>query len=184
MVVENYQFRIRYSGWIAALYRKSDWNREIETPSWIAPMLLWKREFRPVHFTLRAQNLYGYEKRSGQDAPRGSKAFWRAYFGQKLRKLRHGKPLVYSGETERETARGVIRASARGAKYQMSVTKARWRPRRAAKYKTGPPPDMEEEMTRLTHAEIRAMIREKERDMLRRIREVRTVVQRTIGFGN
>lgn len=183
MVVENYQFRIRYSGWIAAFYSKSAWNREIETPSWVPPMLLWKRDFRPLHFTMRAQQLYGYEKRSGEDAPRGSKAFWRAYFGQKLRKLRHGKPLVYSGETERETARGVIRATSKGAKYQMGVTKARFRPKKPAKYKTGPPPDIEQELTRITHQEIRAMVRAKERDMLRRIRDVRTVIEKTIGFG-
>ena len=181
-MVAPFQFRIRYGGWIAALMSKRDWNQQIEEPSWIAPMLLWKRDFRPIHFTARAHRQYEYEPRSGQDAPRGSKAFWRAYFGQKLRQLRHAKPLVHSGQTEAETGRGVIRVTRSSAKYLMSVTKARFRPKIPAKYKTGPPPDMEVELTTLTRQEADAMIRAKERDMIRRIRDVRTVVEKTIGM--
>jgi hypothetical protein len=181
MVVEAYQFRIRYTGWIAAFLRKADWNRQIEEPSWIDPLLLWKRDFRPKHFTSAAADLYGYTPRAGQDAPRGSAAFWQSYFGQKLRKLRHARPLEYTGQTEAETARGLIQTTAKGGKYRMAVTKARFRAP-PAKYKTGPPPDLEAELTALSPAEQNAMIREKERGLLRRVRDCKTVIQETIGL--
>ena len=183
MVVENWHCKIRYSGWIAALLRKSIWNREIETPSWIPPLLLWKRDFRPRHFRPAAAGLYRYAERSGELAARGSKAFWRAYFGQKLRQKRHAKPLVWSGQTEAESARGVVHATSRGAKYKMSLTKARYRPGRPAKYKTGPAPDMAAEMTRATHREVGAMLRAKERDMIRRIRDIRAAFDTTAAAG-
>lgn len=170
MAVEQFQFRIRYGGWIAAFLRKSDWNRQIEEPSWVDPLLLWKRDFRAVHFTSAAERRYGYAPRSGEGAPRGSARFWRAYFGQKLRKLRHARPIEWSGQTEAETARGQIHASSRGARYKMSVTKARWRAP-ARKLDTGPAPDLEAEITALTPAEQNAMIRAKERALLERVRE-------------
>ena len=181
MAVEGYRFKIRYGGWIAALMRKSDWNRQIEEPSWIDPLLMWKRDFRPIHFTSAAEARYRYAPRSGQRATRGSPAFWRSYFGQKLQKLRHARPIEYTGQTEAETARGEIAVNAKGGKYKMQVTKARFTAP-ARKHDSGPAPDLEAELTALCPAEQNAMIREKERGLLRRIRACKSVVERTIGL--
>jgi len=173
--VEKLGFRIRYGGAIAAFMSKRDWNQQIIEPSWTPPLLKWKRDFRPIHFTDRGFHRYGYTPRKGQNLPRGSKAFWRSYFGQKLRRKKHSLPLVWSGELRDVTDRGYIRATGKSGKYVMpGAQKANFRAVGSSVY-------MREELTRVIPAEQRAMAREMDREMVRRLRGAKTVIQKTIG---
>jgi len=174
-MVAQLGFRIKYGGAIAAFMSRRDWSQQIVEPSWVPPLIQWKRDFRPVHFTARGFNLYGYTPRKGQDAPRGSKSFWQSYFGQKLRKMKHSLPLVYTGELRDATAQGYVRATGRSGRYVMpGAQKANFR-------YWGSSINMRDELTRVTASERRDMVRTMDREMIRRLRGAKTVIQRTIG---
>ena len=168
-------FRIRYGGAIAAFMSKRDWNQQIVEPSWTRPLLMWKRDFRPIHFTDRGFRIYQYTPRKGQNYPRGSKRFWKSYFGRKLRYKKHSLPLVWSGELRDVTDKGYIRSTGKSGKYVMSgAQKANFRA-------AGSRVNMREELTRVIPSERRAMVRELDREMVRRLRGAKTVIQKTIG---
>ena len=172
--MEQFGARIRYGGAYAALMRKSDWNRQVETPTWRAPGVLWIRQFRPKHFTVAGAVEYQYSPRKGQDLPRNTREFWKSYFGQKLQKKKHARPLVFSGELERETKRGSVHPTSKGMKVKMRARKANWRHPNSEI-------DMASEVRRVAPGEARKMVREKERAMTKKLREVRTVIQKTVG---
>ena len=173
--MEGFATRITYRGAITRFLSKRDWNQQIVEPSWVVPLRDWKHEFRPRHFTVTAQREYDYTPRSGQNAPRGTKEFWRSYFGQKLRKLKHAKPLVYTGELMAASAQGYFRATSKSGKYVMpGANKANFRP-------PGSKMNMREELTKILPREEQAMARAMEREMIRRLRETKAVIRKTIG---
>ena len=76
----------------------------------------WHRYYRPKHFLPSGAMEYGYTPRKGQGLSASSKEFWKSYCGQKLRKMHHQKPLVWSGESESRTQQQDIRATSKGVR--------------------------------------------------------------------
>lgn len=75
----------------------------------------WHAKYMPEHFTVAGGKKYGYQPRKGDNEPpriprRDGKPGTRAnrrYSWQKRRKLRHNRPLVWSGESEAAAKAGV-----------------------------------------------------------------------------
>lgn len=169
----EFKATVEYRGPITALMKKRIWNQQVEEPSWLEPLRLWVEKFRPIHFTHAGFRRYGYSPRSGQDAPRDSRLFWTSYFGRKLRKAKHSLPLVYSGELEQMTALGVYRLNSKRGKYVMpGAQKANFR-------QPGSKVNMRDELTKLTDTEMRAMVREKKRALIKRLLAVRNRILST-----
>jgi len=82
----------------------------------------WHDQYLPAHFTVAGGKKYGYQPRSGDDEPPrvalqvpGGGTTYRTnqkYSWRKRRKMRHNRPLVWSGESE-EMAMAAVRVSAR-----------------------------------------------------------------------
>jgi hypothetical protein len=70
----------------------------------------WRRRFLPKHFTHAGAREYGYHPRAGE---KGShRKYYGSYTHQKLRKMNHTLPLVYSGEMRRQALFGLQKVRA------------------------------------------------------------------------
>jgi hypothetical protein len=171
--MEKFRFRIRYSGPIAAIRNRRTWNREIEEPSWRDPGILWVQSFRPKHFTVAGAAEYGYAPRKGEESGLSRKQFWNSYTGRKIRYRKHRRPLVWSGEMERQSRRAEIRTTSKGVRIIMRVRKANWRhPNSRVR--------MADELRRVSVQEGRAMVKEKEKGLVRQLRQCKTRAEVTI----
>lgn len=74
-------------------------------------------EKTPNRFTKSHAEQAGYGKRKGENLPRGSRAYRRSYTGRKERVKGHTRPMVLSGDTERDVTRSrpSVTASKNGA---------------------------------------------------------------------
>lgn len=72
----------------------------------------WHREFRAKHFTRAGAVEYGYAPRSGERGNIPPQGFQRSYTGRKLRWYGHTRPNVLTGESEQQTRRRDVRATA------------------------------------------------------------------------
>ena len=72
----------------------------------------WHDSYRAKHFTRAGASEYGYAPREGERGNVPPEGFRRSYTGQKLRTEGHTRPLVLSGESEQQTRRKDIRATA------------------------------------------------------------------------
>lgn len=81
----------------------------------------WHRHFRPIHFTNRATNRYGYQPRQGERGSGYDKGFRRSYTGQKLRKFGHTRPLEYTGDSKRRTEIEHVRSTYRAGFVRVHV---------------------------------------------------------------
>lgn len=78
----------------------------------------WHRELRPKHFTVAGGREYHYAPRQGETG-----ADWkRSYTGIKFTAKGHRKPLVYSGESERESRAARIVATSTSTRSSVRVT--------------------------------------------------------------
>lgn len=67
--------------------------------AWFEAAKYYHGTYRPKRFTEGHALAAGYKKRSDEDLPFGSKAFWRSYIGRKIRIKKHRHPLEWSGRT-------------------------------------------------------------------------------------
>lgn len=116
------RIRVTYSGTAAmiargahvATRRMRGWMED----AYIATLRRWHKEYRPKHFRESARSEYQYQQRQ------------RKYEEKKRRHVRHTRPLVYSGESERATQRVTYRVTARSGKASMDAGYLTFRPRR------------------------------------------------------
>ncbi len=76
--------------------------------AYIKTLLHWHENMRPKHFEEGAASVYGYSRRNPE------------YTEGKRRSQGHTRPLVYSGDSERETERMQIRVTSKGGVLAMS----------------------------------------------------------------
>lgn len=86
----------------------NDCSRKAGTAMGVA----WWSRFRPKHFTHEGAREYGYAKRRGEGAGRGTKEWWQSYTGRKQRVYHHTLPLVWSGASRELAKTGDIRCTA------------------------------------------------------------------------
>ncbi len=116
------RIRVRYSGTAAMVARGAHVTtrlvREWMQDAYIAALRRWHQEYRPKHFRESAKGEYDYEPRQEEyeEAKRGD--------------VKHTRPLVYSGESERATQRVVYRVTARSGKASMDAGNLSWNPPR------------------------------------------------------
>ena len=93
----------------------------------------------------------------------------------KLTEMKHSLPLVYTGELRDKSDQGHIRATSTSGKYVMpGARKANWRAK-------GSDVHMADELTKVIPSEKRAMVRAMDREMVKRLRGAKNMIQRTIG---
>jgi hypothetical protein len=119
--------RIEYRGAIAALLKRSEFNKMILKPSWQKTGVHWSQHFWEKHFTEAGAAEYAYLPRAGQLLPRGSKRYRESYTGRKERQMGHTRPLEWSGDLKRESRRQMIQATSKGVTVRMRARKANWR---------------------------------------------------------
>lgn len=95
--------------------------RAISKKAWFQTGRFWHQTMRPKHFTKAGALEYGYIKRKGEGAARGSGRFRRSYTGKKLKRFGHDLPLVYTGISRLATSARDIRASSRGVRIVMKA---------------------------------------------------------------
>lgn len=85
-------------------FSAKEW-RGILKEAWAVVGEYWHKQFLPKHFTIAGAHEYGYQKRT------------KKYERQKARKKGHHRPIVWSGETERQAKRWRdVRISSKGAR--------------------------------------------------------------------
>src|SRR3990172_4585931 len=161
MVVEA-KFRITYRAPYTTLLKKRDWNAQVETPSWTEVALFQKRRHLAKHFTEAGASEYGYARRS------------RDYTKKKEKKFGHRNPLEWTGELKRCIRSPEIRATAKGVKIVLRGSqKANLRnPKSKA--------DMAAELRVISDAEAVRLAKQKDLEMLRRIRAARGTDTKTL----
>jgi hypothetical protein len=90
----------------------------------------------PQRFTSSFASEANYSHRSGQELPRGSKQFWRSYFGRKIRKFGHADPFVWSGDTRRAARVATVSSTSNGASIRLPGTgRINYKPKYAAEFR-------------------------------------------------
>ena len=112
----------------------------------------WHRALRPKHFTHRGATEYNYEPRVGERWNLGSKGFRASYTGRKLRRFGHTRPLVYTGQSERDSKIARIVATSKRVRVIMTLPRLNWR--HPSRGKT-----MREELTTISKGEERLLLR-------------------------
>jgi hypothetical protein len=107
-------------------FSRRSWNVLLKA-EWEEAAKYWGEEFRPKHFTPEGAAAYGYTKRKGENLAKGSKAYRRSYTGRKERQMGHTDPLVFTGESKRESSRYRIFATSKGARLSMPTRKLNYR---------------------------------------------------------
>lgn len=137
---------IKYTGLMPSDIGKAAWNKIVKL-AFFKVGEFWHKHFRAKHFTHAGAREYGYQKRKGEELPRGSKKFWRTYTGIKLRKHGHTFPLVFSGTSRTLTDIMVVKNTSKGASVKLGRARAlNFRPK-------GGRINMVDEMTRISPAE-------------------------------
>jgi len=111
--------------------------------------LWWHTKCRPKHFTRAGAREYHYTPRQGERGSASENArrgFRSTYTGQKLRRMGHTLPLVWSGLSRAMTAIRNIRASFKGVKVVLNAPTLNYR-------RPGSPIDKRREMTTVSEAE-------------------------------
>jgi hypothetical protein len=164
-------FTIKKTGWIAKL-PKSKFNacarqafREIG--------MYWHRALRPKHFTHRGATEYGYEPRQGERGSAGGRGFRRTYTGRKLHRYGHTRPLVYTGESERESKTARIVATSKRVRVRMKLPRLNWR--HESRTKT-----MREELTMISAAEEKRLLALFTDRLMKGLKGIKTTVRRTM----
>lgn len=99
----------------------------------------------PRRFTSEWATIANYQPRSGQNLPRGSKQFWRSYFGRKLKYKKTGDPFVWSGETRRNARIANVSATANAATIRLpSARRLNFHPKYAADFRRIPAQERQE----------------------------------------
>lgn len=141
----------------------------------IAAVKLWRRRYLAGHFRRAAIARYGYKERT------------KGYERRKAKRFRHTRPLVFTGESEKQIlgnqdpvilrkrggSRALARAGTRGAEFRIRA------PKHFFQYKPGVSPDKVDELTRLIAieiAELQKQFRQTfEQDIIKRTRGRRKV---------
>jgi hypothetical protein len=82
----------------------------------------------PKRFTYSHGREAGYTKRSGDDLPYGSKAYWKSYAGRKKKQKGHRDPFVWSGRTRARARRVNIVVLNKTARLKYQVQALNWHP--------------------------------------------------------
>ena len=165
-------FKISYKGQIPPAMRKRDWNKLIKF-TFRKLGEFWPSKMRPKHFTKAGAKEYDYTPRAGEDLPFGTRAFWRSYTGQKLRKYGHTLPLVYSGLSMEQTHRRDIRATSKGVRIVMHAPALNFRHPKSEV-------DMRAEMTRVSGREETQIMEKADVELNRGLRGFRKAKTRQI----
>jgi hypothetical protein len=126
---------------------------EIRKEVWLAAGELWHERFREKHFTRAGATEYGYTPRSGEGL--SGKKFWQSYTGRKQRYKGHQRPLVFTGDTEKQAKRKKIVATSRGTKSSLRIYI------RAPRLNSRNPHskiNMRDEMTRVSVLEVKRIV--------------------------
>ena len=148
--------KAKYHGLAAVLARGGPTVFARQFNEWIqnsykVALLHWHREMRPKHFQESAIAEYGYQPRKAD------------YTESKRQSEGHARPLVYSGESERETERFTIRTTSKEGRLTMPAGNLAWMPK-------GRKISMREELTTVTDAEKQELANLIDVDMHRQIR--------------
>ena len=81
--------------------------------SWLDTAAYFHSYYRDKRFTVAHGKAAGYQPRAGENLAYGSKAFWRSYYGRKIRQKKTRAPLVWSGKTRDATRLGFRLSSTR-----------------------------------------------------------------------
>lgn len=111
--------------------------------SWLDTAAHFHSYYRDKRFTVPHAKAAGYRPRSGENLQYGSKAFWRSYYGRKIRQKKTRAPLVWSGKTRDATRLGFRLSSTR------NVGRVAYPSARVLNYR----PWMAEEFRRITRQE-------------------------------
>lgn len=91
--------------------------------AWSETGIYYHVNLRPKRFTKVHGDKAGYRKRSGENLPYGTRAFWRSYYGRKIREKHTTAPFVWSGRSRQAMqmarivgARNLARVSYSGAR--------------------------------------------------------------------
>lgn len=117
----------------------------------------WHRTFMPQHFTLRGKVLYGYQPRTAK------------YERRKARLHGHRKPLVFTGQSERQ-ARQFVRVTGTSKK----ATATMKMPKHFYRYHKDTQVNKEDELTRTNPRELDAQAKLLKKRTARRMNQIRT----------
>jgi hypothetical protein len=103
--------------------------------SWRETGLHYHQTMRPKRFTVAHGKAAGYQPRKGDEFAWGTKQFWKSYVGRKVRKFKHRRPLVWSGETERRARAVNIVAQRNVAKMRYALNALNFHPWAQAEFR-------------------------------------------------
>lgn len=110
---------VKYTGAVPGIARKL--LPGIKKTAYGAAGVDWHRTARPKHFTKAGASEYGYAPRKGEAGNPHRGGFRRSYTGQKLAKMGHTRPLVYTGQSMALTRLRDVRATSTGARVVMNA---------------------------------------------------------------
>jgi hypothetical protein len=123
----------------------------------------WHGAIRPKHFTSAGAREYGYAPRDGERDHVGVRGFARSYTGIKLRRRGHTRPLVWSGDSMRQSGRLDVRATNKRVRVVMNVPTLNFSP------KGRPDMNMRAELTEISDSDFAKMVRVFQRSLDRRL---------------
>lgn len=157
---------IKWTGLTPKGLKRGQFNKEVLKPAYQDLGEYFHAKMLPKRFTIAGGRMLNYDYRSGERPGTSYKAFWKSYTGRKVRKFGHRKPLVWSGETERDATRiRDIRTTSRGVKIVLHARKLNFRNKYSSIF-------MNEEVRRVSPQEYTELKREFERAVQRRIKQV------------
>lgn len=155
---------VERKGWPAMSRRDM---RQITRSVMQAIGMYWDESMLPRHFEETAKRRYGYKARG------------KKYQAKKRRRRGHTKPLVNTGEMQREiTSRAEIRTSARGVRIHLRARALNFAGR--AKRRNASYPDMHRELTTVIAPEISKLARHGVKQAEREFREMRRSRKRRV----
>lgn len=143
-------FTIERRGWVAKVSKRK--FNDCVRQAFHEIGMYWWRVLRPKHFTHRGATEYNYEPRVGERWNLGSKGFRASYTGRKLRRFGHTRPLVYTGQSERDSKIARIVATAKRVRVKMTLSRLNWR--HESRRQT-----MREELTMISKGEKRFILK-------------------------
>jgi len=160
--------RIRFHGPVpgSANLTQREWNA-LKKEAFNQVGLWWFRECRPKHFTAAGATEYAYAPRVGERGRPGPKGFKQSYTGRKLKDKGHTRPLVYTGKSMADAAKGRVEPTFKRVRVIMNVPTLSLRPR-------GGQIDMQSELRRLSARDIKDAVRLHGRSMIAQLRAIRT----------
>jgi hypothetical protein len=160
-----YLVKVRYGGATPDV-TKREWGK-ICQPGWQETGEYWHAHYRAKHFTAAGAREYGYASRGGENLPHSEKQFRRSYTGRKLKLYGHTKPLVYTGTSEALTRQRDVRATGKLMRVVLHAPALNFK---NAWMKC----DMRAEMTRVSDAEQRQLVRVLDRRIGRELKDFRS----------